>query len=243
MRGFLLLTLITAGCGANSTCVPGQSAACVCSDGTGGAQLCKGDGSFAACQCASGASSGGSEDMGTGDNGSGGNGSGGNGSGDMATGGVVSTGQKRVFVTSSNYAGVVADTICQTVADSVSLGGTWVPWLSSSLSGFSYSAINQVKGTGPWVRLDGMVAFANHAQLATAPAVTLDVTETGQKVVGSSVWTGTLTGGVLGSDTCNGWDNDSYTGSTGNAESTSAWTASGSSYPCADTAHVYCFEQ
>ena len=239
-RWFAISILMTAaaGCGAKSTCVPGQSAACVCSDGTGGAQVCKGDGSFAACQCASG----GSDDMGTGGNGTGGNGTGGNGTGDMG-GGVVSTRQKRVFVTSTNYAGVIADSICQTVADSVSLGGTWVPWLSSSASGLSYSAINEVKGTGPWVRLDGMVAFANHAQLATAPTVALDVTETGQKVVGTAVWTGTLAGGVFSSDTCNGWDNNTYTGSIGDASTTSGWTAAGGSYPCTDTAHVYCFEQ
>jgi hypothetical protein len=240
MRGLLLLTLITVGCGAKSTCVPGQSAACICSDGTGGAQLCKGDGTFAACQCASGATSPGvGDDMATGTGGNGNTGSG----GDMATGGNH-TGQKRVFVTSSAYAGSVAASVCQTVADSVSLGGTWIAWLSLSTAP-TPDAINRVQGTGPWALLDGTVVFANHAQLATKPTALIDVFETGQKAPGAlSVWTGTLTGGVHSGSDCNGWSSMGYYGDYGTTSSTASWTAAGGSAPsCSDVMHVYCFEQ
>lgn len=79
MRAMLLLTLIGAGCGSKSTCVPGQSAACVCSDGSGGAQLCQHDGTFGACMCGSGGDTSGS------------NGSGGNSAGDMATAATMPT--------------------------------------------------------------------------------------------------------------------------------------------------------
>src|SRR4029079_17073626 len=44
-----------------------------------------------------------------------------------AGGGVgVTPGQKRVCVTSLVYAATAAPTVCQSVADSVGLGGTWV---------------------------------------------------------------------------------------------------------------------
>jgi hypothetical protein len=161
----------------------------------------------------------------------------------MAMHGTTS-GQKRVFVTSQSYAGTVAASVCQTVAESVNLGGSWTAWLSSSASGTSYDAIDEITGSGPWVRLDGVVVFANHAQLATAPTVQIDVTEAGQKVVGAAVWTGTLTGGRHAVDTCYGWQSTTYNGSIGDITTTAAWTAAGNSYSCSSgTAHVYCFEQ
>lgn len=240
MRGIVLLTLITAGCGAKSTCVPGQSIACVCADGAGGAQVCKGDGSYAACQCGATANGGG-DDMAGG--GTGGNASGG---GDMATGGG-SSGAKRLFVTSSTYAGSVAASVCQTVADSVNLGGSWLPWLSASGQP-QPDAIDRISGSGPWQLLDGTVAFANHAQLATSPSVPINMTELGQKLDGNSttmgVWTGTLTSGVQSGWDCNHWTSTGYNGDTGSAATTDHWTADGSSaVSCASTYHVYCFEQ
>jgi hypothetical protein len=43
---------LVAGCGSKSnSCVPGQSTACVCGDGSGGAQVCQHDGTFGACMC------------------------------------------------------------------------------------------------------------------------------------------------------------------------------------------------
>ena len=48
----LLLLLAVAGCGGKgNSCVPGMSAACVCSDGSGGAQVCRGDGTYGVCEC------------------------------------------------------------------------------------------------------------------------------------------------------------------------------------------------
>jgi hypothetical protein len=215
--------------------VPGQSAACICSDGTGGAQVCKGDGTFAACQCASGATSPGGEDMGTGVPNM-------QGGGDMAMGGVT-PGQKRVFITSSAYAGSVAASVCQTVADSMNLGGKWVAWLSSS-SWPTPDAINRVSGNGPWALLDGTVVFANHAQLATKPLALIDVFENGQKAPSAlGVWTGTLTGGIHSGSDCAGWSSQSYSGDVGSTSSTSSWTATGSAPTCGNVMHVYCFEQ
>src|SRR5438067_9134817 len=94
---FMLALAVVGGCAAKSnTCVPGQSSACVCSDGAPGAQVCGGDSTFGACSCAVGGSNGG-RDMAVAGN------VGGNGSGDMSS--ATSSGSKRLFVTSTSYAG------------------------------------------------------------------------------------------------------------------------------------------
>jgi len=240
--GLLLALFVVAGCGGKgNSCVPGMSAACVCSDGSGGAQVCGGDGTYAACDCGGAGNVGGNggDDMAMGGGGSGGGGSGG--------GGGTSTGSKRVFVTSTLYAGSVVKSVCGNAADAVGLGGTWLPWLSESEAGAESDAIATIQGSGPWVRLDGMVAFANHAQLATTPSVPINVTEKMQ-VVGATeddaVWTGTLSGGVHGTDDCFGWTSSGNLGSYGHASETSRWTASGTSDSCSSGTHrVYCFEQ
>ena len=242
MRGlFAILTSITfaAGCAAKNSCVPGQSAACTCASGDTGAQVCENGGTYGACDCGGHVSVGG--------NGSGGNGgddmAGGGGSGGGGGGGVT-PGQKRLFITSTAYAGTVAASVCENVAKSVNLTGTWKAWMSYASGVPTIDAIDDIGGTGPWVLLDGTVAFSNHAQLATAPSALIDVSETGQKLPGPlSVWTGTLTSGVHSNDDCSNWSSTAYYGSVGATSSTSAWTANGNRLPCDNIAHVYCFEQ
>ena len=169
---------------------------------------------------------------------------GGGGTGGAGGGGGTSTGQKRMFITSAAYAGTAVSGICQAAADSVSLGGTWVPWLSFGADVTPRNAIDEVKGAGPWVRLDGMVAFANHAQLATAPSVPLEIDEHGQTIAVSDVWTGTLTGGSYSGSDCHNWGASNYYGSIGRSSSASDWTAyTSQTVACNNTAHVYCFEQ
>src|SRR5438874_13142268 len=106
-----LISALAAGCGGGSDCTPGQSVACVCTNGSSGAQVCRSDRTFDACQCTSLNGGGGGGDMAMA--GGGGNGGGGGG------------GSKRVFVTSVGYAGPAVLTICQNAAASVNLGGTW----------------------------------------------------------------------------------------------------------------------
>ncbi len=245
MRGIALLTLITAGCGAKSTCVPGQSEACVCADGTGGSQVCKGDGTYGACACGTTIGTGGNGGSSGGAGGGGSSGAGG-GAGGAGGGGGTTSGAKRVFVTSAAYAGTAIVGICQTVAESATLGGTWTEWLSFGSVATPRNAIDAVHGTGPWLLLDGTVAFANHAQLATSPTVPLTMTEHMQTLAATDdeVWTGTLTGGTHSSVDCNDWSATNYNGSLGRASLPASWTAAnGTEYQCQSTAHVYCFEQ
>src|SRR5438132_10727847 len=111
------LAVSGSGCGGGGgDCTPGQSAACVCTDGRGGAQVCRSDRTFDACQCTAPVGGGGG-DMAGGGGGGGGDGGGG--------------GSKRVFVTSVGYAGSAVMTVCQNAAASVNLGGTWTPWASN----------------------------------------------------------------------------------------------------------------
>jgi len=238
MRAIAILTLITVGCGGKSTCVPGQSAACVCSDGTGGAQVCRGDGTYDACACGT---------VGTGGNaGNGGAGGGGGtgGAGGGGGGGGGSTGTKRVFVTSTAYSPTVAAGICNTVAQAANLSGTWVPWLSSTSP--ASDAINAIKGSGPWLMLDGSEAFGNHAQLATMPTTAIAVTEkmTKLSINDDYVWTGTSNGGEHSGADCTGWTSATNLeeATLGHATVIAQWTTS-STQNCAVTAHVYCFEQ
>lgn len=203
-----------------------MTTACACSGGSSGAQSCGSDGTYGACDC-------------------GGRGVGGNG-GAGGAGGSVQSGQKRVFVTSSKYVGSAVTGICQTVAGSVGLGGTWVEWLSYATNVTPKKAIESIKGAGPWVRLDGSVAFANHAQLATSPSVPLSLTERAQPVatLDDNVWTGTLSGGGASGNDCDDWVTTSnYGGSIGRATVADEWTAWDAPLTCNNTAHVYCFEQ
>lgn len=253
MRGTLaFLTWITVagavgGCGGKSACVPGQATACACSDGRSGAQVCGRDGSYGACAC----------------DGTGGNGVGGDdGVGDMATssgppatsggddmatggGGGGTTGQKRVFVTSAEYTGTIAATICETVAQSANLDGTWVPWMSRSHDSVPHDAINLISGDGPWVLLDGTVAFANHAQLASTPTAPIALTEKMTRLASPDdlVWTGTNTGGVESLADCFDWTMSSYSATYGAATNLAWWTSASDTRYCAELAHVYCFEQ
>ena len=249
MRGWFAISmmLVAAGCGGKSTCVPGMSAACVCSDGTGGAQICRGDGTYDACACGTvgiGGNGGNGGAGGAGGTGGAGGGGGGGTGGAGGGGGGGSTGTKRVFVTSTAYSPTVAAGICNTVAQAANLSGTWVPWLSSTSP--ASDAINAIKGSGPWLLLDGSEAFGNHAQLATMPTAAIAVTEkmTKLSVNDDYVWTGTANGGAHSGADCAAWtdtaSNDYAT--MGHATVIQQWTTS-STNECAVTAHVYCFEQ
>ena len=126
----------------------------------------------------------------------------------------------RVFVTSLRYSADIrsaggqvtalasADSICQTLADASGLGGTFRAWLSTS----SAHAIEHITGTGPWYRMDGALAFPNHASLGTTPMVPISIDEKlGTPDPFYESWTGTAVGGYLApkgarqSVTCSDW--------------------------------------
>jgi hypothetical protein len=95
--GLALATVsLLAACGSSNPpgnrCVPGVSAACTCSNGNTGAQICGDDGKFGACSCTGGTGSGGSSGSGGTTGGGGATGSGGRGGGGGAGGGGGSLG-------------------------------------------------------------------------------------------------------------------------------------------------------
>jgi hypothetical protein len=110
-------------------------------------------------------------------------------------------------------------------------------------------AVDHITGTGPWYRLDGMMAFLNHASLTTHPLVPLTITEQAQPLGGidsTLVWTGTSAGGrYKAMASCADWSSasDSALASVGNASNDdSAWTQ-GFDSPCAESKRLYCFEK
>ena len=229
-RFLLLMPLLVIGCSGSAPqkCLPGQSLPCGCTDGRTGAQVCNSSGNLAACTCTS--SSNGNDGMAI---------------TDMASTDTASR-PKRVFVTKLSYAATaVSDALCQNVAESVSLGGTWKAWLTYRFSTETRTAITRITSEGPWRLLTGELVFQNHGQLATTPNVPIQVTEMGTVLPANEpVWTGTTIGGVSSTYDCQGWSENRsiFSGTYGSSSSaTSTWT-NYSIRSCDYTAHLYCFE-
>jgi len=176
----------------------------------------------------------------------------------------------RVFVSSLRYPANLraagggatgregADTICQTLADAASLGGTFRAWLSTT----DKDAIDHIEGAGPWYRMDGLLAFPNHAALATTPVHAIAVDEQGGTPDPYyESWTGTALGGRIMppgtrlSVTCWDWTStvDSpqvggllgVYGDVGNPDDGEGaeWTDFAVGYCSPFDRHLYCFEQ
>jgi hypothetical protein len=175
---------------------------------------------------------------------------------------------KRVFITSQTWNGDLTlasgqtnglasgDVYCNRAASAASLGGTFVAWLSDSLT----DATTHVFDASPWYLVDRKtVVFPNKNQLTTIPMVPIVMDETGGHTEGE-VWTGTLYGGTggctqgSGVDCCADWmlgPGASDESVIGLAATTMDWT-SGSNIPseaasrlggCGVARHLYCFEQ
>ena len=158
-----------------------------------------------------------------------------------------SSGPKRVFVTSVKYKANAVRTVCQGVADSQSLGGTWKPWLSGFAmtgTGGQTSAIGRIQSSGPWMLLTGEVVFRNRGQLSTQPETAIRITETKSTVpLNEFAWTGTVLGGTESGHDCMGWSQGSLSSdaTVGNPNSIQAWTDTALE-TCDKSLHVYCFE-
>lgn len=197
---------------------------------------------------------------------------GGGGTGKPAGGGgadagpPTSTGNKRVFVTSTQYTGDLrfngqdttglkgADALCAAAAARGALGGTWVAWVSDQTT----NAIDRINDVGPWTLINRQtIVFRNKQAMAAAPLAAIDVDETGKEVFpnttsDSLVWTGTLPNGVVYEPStpvygsCSGWTDDAGYGGAGLLTSDGAdWTNydSSSYYSCLSRYRLYCFEQ
>jgi hypothetical protein len=157
-------------------------------------------------------------------------------------------GAKRIFVSSASYVGssltgvAGADQRCSLAAQAQDLGGTWKAIVSSN----TQSPTDRIADVGPWYLLDGTKVFNNKAGLASTPLVPINIDEQGEALNGTSdsmVWTGTLSGAVIGYS-CDGWGgSDPEGGTNGLWSSTSQWLDSSQFSDCGDSHHLYCIEQ
>ncbi len=161
---------------------------------------------------------------------------------------------KRVFVTSREHDGNLgglggADTLCNDAAANAKLKGKYAAWVSTKI----VSAIDHVKGPGPWFLVDGTTqAFKNRAQLADVPLATIHQTEFGKILDGNTpfvVWTGTQLGGTLAPDSvgwgtsCNNWTTTALEGRVGSAIQKNTFWTDDTNYYCDQKHLLYCFEQ
>ncbi len=166
--------------------------------------------------------------------------------------------QKRVFVSSQTFSGDLktagagvtgadgANKLCNTLATTAALGGTWKAWVSV----VGTKAADRLVDVGGWRLVGpggaaGSVVFANLAATSGAAAVAINHNETGVEVgVGYPVWTGTLANGGVG-QTCLDWTSGvaGNSGTRGAGNGTVAWTENNAAAPCNETKAIYCFEQ
>lgn len=260
--GFAAALVALAGCSAKSTCVDGQSAFCACTNGASGAQLCTA-GKFEVCIC-----DGIGPDMSVGNDMSAADlfGADFSGSDLLGSGGDSASATKRVFVTSLKYngnlkaAGLIAtnggaintgleggDALCQTAANTASLGGTWKAYLSDS----STNAYDRMADVGPWSLVGGPTLFPNKAALKGQPASPINRDQNGTYIpdINAVIWTGTLFEGGKATNNCMDWLSAS---STPQAQlgcqysmgppGVGSWSSCGSS-SCDQSFGLYCFEQ
>jgi hypothetical protein len=165
--------------------------------------------------------------------------------------GIVSTGMRRVFVSSSAYNGNLkatagtadgvtgGDKLCQGLADAMMLGGAWMSLLASDGS----DGADRFMAPGPWVLLNGTMAFPNKAALTSTSAdVAININEQGQMTNGP-VWSGLENTPLLWGN-CSDWSSasGSNTGVAGTSALPNRWTLNGMP-ACGSPAHLYCFEQ
>ncbi|MFO0554681.1 MAG: hypothetical protein U0271_40260 [Polyangiaceae bacterium] len=142
-----------------------------------------------------------------------------------------------------------ADAICQGLADTAGLGGTWMAWVSDATT----SPVQRfTQSTIPYALYDGTVVALDWTDL-TDSTLTHEINqdEFGNVAVGSpEVWTGTeYTGEALGFDTfCLGWTSNmsGQTAEVGIAHSSTTtiqWSRAYGQHCFETDNYMYCFEQ
>lgn len=156
----------------------------------------------------------------------------------------------RVFVSSTVYGGKIgglagADFLCQDLAESAGLPGTYQAWLSDSTASPS---TRFVRSKGPYVLVNGQRIADTWQDLTDGSLdIPITVTQTGSKVAEStSVWTYTNAAGAAldaNTHTCGNWAAATGDGAVGSDTSRNAtWTDNGAA-ACNTGQHLYCFQQ
>ena len=167
-----------------------------------------------------------------------------------------------VFVTSQLYGGNLggiggADGKCQTLAKQAGLPGTFLAWISD---GATTPASRMPHENLPYVLADGQTQVASDWNQLLSGSINFPINMTELKTqitpvpscgpqgyLGNFVWTDTNNAAVQwnAGDTCTSWGSAAagQTGSTGNASSTTYWTAWCVGVPCNVQAALYCVQQ
>lgn len=170
-------------------------------------------------------------------------------------GGDGTCGACTVFVTSTSHTGNLgglagADTICQTLANTAGLPGTYRAWLSDSSASPNTRFI---RATVPYRLTDGTVIADSYSDLAgnsLGPRYVINNLETGAEVGSgpNTVWNYTdyqgNAGGPGTNNHCGDWSSaasDAW-GTVGMLTTSSAWTDY-SVQSCVAQARLYCFQQ
>lgn len=158
-----------------------------------------------------------------------------------------------VFVSSKNYPGALgdagllsADQECAALAAAAGLSGTYRAWLSAGDAGAPATRFTQ-KSSRPYRLRDGRQVAASYAALNATLDTAISVTEKGDDVGFSLVWTATNPAGdpLTGATDCAGWSSadGGDTGGTGESDDIVAeWTVY-ENVACSTRARLYCFEQ
>lgn len=154
---------------------------------------------------------------------------------------------KRVFVTSTTYAGAIgsvnaADAQCQSSATAAGLKGVFRAWLSDSTS----NAYDRISDVGPWYTTSDGIAFAAKSDLRRAPAAELLDEYAGYPDPAAlGAWSGSNADGIATSNDCDGWTNagGNIHGTVGTALSDKTWGGGGALLACNAKAPLICFQQ
>jgi len=160
-----------------------------------------------------------------------------------------------VFVTSSthsaNFGGLSgADTICQNLANSAGLPGTYLAWLSDS-TGSPSTKFNT--STVPYVNTRGQIVANDWNDLIDGTLVNaISYDENGNSSVVADTFTNTLSDGTNNTLTnaCANWTSNSEFANVGSPIATNEnWTNMGTRghnlgyFYCGLISHLYCFQQ
>jgi hypothetical protein len=159
---------------------------------------------------------------------------------------------KKVFISSEVYSGNLggllgADAICQGLADSAGIGGTFKAWLSSGnddpIKRFKHSIYQ-------YVRVDGALVANNWSDLVDSTISNpINVTELGETLQDALVWTNTYANGATfnyQAIPCNSWTDGTYNYGVhmiGSASQTNDYWTYGYGGNCVGPSHLYCFQQ
>lgn len=155
---------------------------------------------------------------------------------------------RRVFLTSAVYppnfgSALEASAECQAMADGQGLGGSWLAWISDSVTS---PAASFSTGVGPYVLLDDTVVAADFADLSDGTlAHSIDRDETATLILQREVWTGTDSAGVPTGEDCNNWKSvvPAHLSTQGVSDQSGASWSDIYFQFCDRVASLYCFEQ